>query len=282
MKRDIYQEVTDTIIQSLESGTVPWRKPWSAKKSKLVSPTNVISQETYNGVNIPLLWATQHAKGYESQQWLSFKQAQALGGSVKKGEKSSTIVYFKMIDPKDSKDPEKRIPYLRFHPVFNLQQCDGLESHLKSEMSEARSTSGAETIETIDNLIKSTCANIRHIEQDRAYYSPGEDRITMPEKHQFENTDSYYSVLFHELTHWTGHKSRLNRESSKTTYAFEELVAELGSSFLSHEHKLDYKDQASAYIEAWLKDLKSDKKYIIKASTQAKKAVKFIKTGENN
>lgn len=273
---DIYQTVTDTIIAKLETGLIPWRKPWSTDGR---NPSNAISGKEYRGINAFLLSLVS----YNDPRWLTFKQAKDLGGNVKKGEKGTFVVFWTTWTPKDKEDGSKvePLPVLKHYYVFNVEQCENL--NIPELESVTRNEN--ERIERAEEIVRSMplCPAIRH-GGNSAFYRPSEDFVNMPHIERFENSDSYYATLFHELAHSTGHESRLNRTEGMANkfgsekYSFEELIAELGSAFICAHVGLDNSmiDQSAAYIEGWLTVLRNDKKLIMKASSAAQKVADFI------
>lgn len=279
-KRDLYQEITDKIIVSLEQGVRPWKCPWDQSRYGGFEgiPYNLKTGFSYRGINIPVLWVAQQEKGYASNAWLSYKQADLLGGNVKRGEKAITVVYWNFVDVQED-DKHKRIPFLKWYNVFNLEQCEGID--LKPPVKREQTW---EDIERVENIIQATKADLRFEAVGvRACYSPSFDFISMPRKERFKTGGDYYCTLFHELTHWTGHHARLNREFQgrfgDESYAFEELIAEMGSAFLFADLGLEGEVQHDSYIASWLRVLKNDKKAIFKAATEASKAHQFILNG---
>lgn len=284
-KKDIYQEVTNTIIEALEAGCAPWVKPW-AKGQEAVSaemPVNAISGKAYQGVNTMLLWASQYKNDYSSNTWLTYKQASDLGGNVIKGEKATKVIYFQMILDKSKenlarpKDKQRMIPMLKQYAVFNALQCEGLSSDKVKEI-EPLEIDYTNALTFAENC----GADIRH-GGNRAFFSSGgkAGHIQMPYQQQFDSLTAYDGTLLHELTHWTGHKSRLEREFGArfgdNAYAFEELVAELGSAFLCAKLGVALEGlQHDSYIEGWLKALKDDKKAIFKAAKLAQNASEYL------
>ncbi|MDR3560788.1 MAG: zincin-like metallopeptidase domain-containing protein [Negativicutes bacterium] len=268
-----YDRITERIIDLLSQGTVPWHKPWKASTGL---PRNLISKKPYRGINVFLLMAMS----YESPCWLTFRQAIQLGGSVKKGEKSCPVVFWKQMDVTDKESGEaQKIPMLRLYHVFNAAQCDGLQTEPANEEIHLAVTKPAEIVANMPQppVIKHGMA--------RAFYSPMDDYVGMPEQGRFENEDSYHATLFHELVHSTGHASRLNRPSitgrtgfGSDPYCKEELVAEMGSAFLCGHAEIDGRtiDNAAAYIGGWLKQLQNDRTLIVHAAAQAQKAADFI------
>lgn len=278
LKQDIYQQVTNEIVKILETGVKPWEKPW---KSGIVCRPIRHNGLAYTGVNVLMLWMVAEAKGYEAPIWMTYKQAIELGGQVKKGEKGALVIYANSIVIKEeSEEEETRIPYTKSYNVFNVQQIEGLPEkyYIKPEVI----FSPKERIEQAQNFFNKTGAVINH-GGNRAYYSPSKDKIQMPEFEKFNSAESYTTTLCHELTHWTGHKDRLNRLNSKIldkeSYASEELIAEIGSAFLCADLSIKpMLENHASYIDSWLKVLRNDKRAIFKASAQAEKAVSFLQS----
>jgi antirestriction protein ArdC len=272
MKSEVYQMVTDRIVRLLESGTVPWHKPWKAGTSL---PRNLITQKPYRGINVFLLMSMC----YESPHWLTFRQAIQLGGSVKKGEKSCPVVFWKQttIEDKETHEPQK-IPLLRVYHVFNVAQCDGVQDAPAEETSAAV----ARPAEIVANMPQPPV--IKH-GMVRAYYLPSDDLIGMPARERFDDEAGYFGTLFHELVHSTGHESRLNRSGiterngyGSDPYCKEELVAEIGAAFLcGHAEMVERTiDNSAAYLQNWLEQLRNDRTLIVQAAAQAQKAADFI------
>lgn len=276
-KRDLYQEITDKIIVSLEQGVRPWKCPWDQSRYGGFEgiPYNLKTGYSYRGINIPILWATQQEKEYQSNAWLSYKQAEQLGGNIKKGEKSTTVVYWNFID-KEEDGKHKCIPFMKWYNVFNLDQCEGVD--LKPAVKREQTW---DDLQHIEEIIQSNHVDLRFESMGvRACYAPTFDFISRPKKERFQSQGDYYCTLFHEMTHWTGHHSRLNRDFKgrfgDESYAFEELIAEMGSAFLFADLGLEGNVQHDSYIASWLRVLKNDKKAIFKAATEASKAHQFI------
>jgi antirestriction protein ArdC len=274
VKSDIYQVVTDRIISLLESGTIPWHKPWRGGQH---TPQNLISRKQCRGINVFLL----NSLGYASPCWLTFRQALSLGGAVRKGEKACLVVFWKWFEAEDTETQEKRIPFLRYYHVFNVAQCENLANVPTLEV--------APQFEPIKEGERIVAAMPKRPEichgSSRACYSPREDKVSMPDPGLFPVPESYYCVLFHELTHATGHPTRLNRDGiadaihfGSDPYSREELVAEMGAAFLcGHCEMVNQTIEHSAgYIQSWLSRLKDDKKLVVQAAAQAQKACDFI------
>jgi antirestriction protein ArdC len=273
MKKDVYQVVTDQIIKLLESGTIPWRKPWKGVNHV---PRNLMSRKAYRGINLFLL----NAASYSSPFWLTFRQAQALGGTIRKGEKSFPVVFWKLLE--EERDGEKHhIPFLRYHPVFNVAQCDGIHVPIPEGIQQE-----FHPIKQCEEVV-SHMPNAPRIQHggEHALYSPPLDIVKMPDAPTFESAEAYYTTLFHELVHSTGHGSRLNRKEVTETnrfgsdpYSREELVAEMGAAFLSGHCGIEDKtlNQSASYIQSWLEKLKDDRRLVVQAAALAQKASDYI------
>ena len=275
-KKDIYQQITNQIISDLEKGSLVWEKPWEGGFGGM--PKNVFSKSFYSGVNTVILWSRQSQLGAESSQWLTFRQVQKLNGRIRKGEKATCVIFYKKITIEDKEtEEEKTIPVLKTYPVFNLSQCEGLD-HLK-EVPDKKELSFEDTKQA-EELIKASQARITFSYIDRACYKSLKDQILMPKKEQFKTGEGFYSTMFHELSHWTGHSSRLDRKQGNRfgskEYAFEELIAEISASFICCQLGFKYSTQHSAYVQSWIEVLKEDKTAIFRASSQAQKASEFI------
>jgi len=288
--KDTYQEVTDAVIKSLEEGTVVWQCPWNT----VGFPKNITTDINYRGWNIFWLNFNTMMNNYTTPYYITYKQAQELGGTVKKGEKGTQITYWATIELKslareiedqetgDKKEicPTKMVP--KVHTVFNIDQTEGIEF----PKFEALFRSNASKIQACENII-AEMPNKPKISLDgkSAYYSPKLDAVTVPSLEISKTNESFYSTLFHELAHSTGHASRLNRKElvesdgyGKTNYSKEELTAEMTAGFLCAITGIEQVTHANsaAYIEFWLKALKNDKTLILKAAAQAQKAADYI------
>lgn len=276
-KRDIRQEVTNTIIAALEAGTTPWVKPWKAANGGL--PQKQDTGQAYRGVNVILLLLAGMA--YGSNEWYTFKQAKTRGGMVRKGEKGTMVVFWKVlkkteVDEFTGEDVERTIPILRQFTVFNRDQIDGLPEI------EVEDVPDFERHEAAEATIEGTDAKIQY-GNNRAFYDPTADWIGMPNREAFDNPESFYSTTFHELVHWTGNRDRLDRNHKgrfgSEDYAFEELVAEIGAAFLCAEHRIDGELQHPNYIASWIEGLKNDTNAIFSASKLAQNAADLIQEG---
>ena len=273
MSINLYEVITQKIIEQLEKGVIPWRRPWSGNE-----PINYISRKTYRGINLMLLPF--------GGEYLSFKQCKDLGGSVRKGEKGYMIIFYKPLDIADEDTGEvKTIPFLQYSKVFHLSQCEGITSKIEppSDNITVEPIQAAQSI--IDGYINRSGVKMEHIKGNhRAYYTPDTDTITLPSIEQFTSMTEYYSTTYHEAAHSTGHTSRLNRITraaafGSETYSREELTAEIAASMLMNTSGIEQPEtfeNSVAYIGSWIKKLKEDTKAIITASGQAQKAVDLI------
>ena len=266
---DIYQEITSKIIELMEEHGTDWTKPWACRGM----PQNGTTKTPYHGINILLLGLSADMLGFNSNEWATFKQWKGKGAQVKKGQKGTMGVFYKKIQIEDKETKEKKtIPLMRSFTLFNADQVEGYKSPVLQ-------TNDNERKERCEQLIQASGADISHY-GDRAYYRPSEDKITLPLLESFDSAETYYSTAFHELAHWTGHGSRLDRkqEWDKKAYAFEELVAEMSSAFSdiltgnSHEPRPDH----AKYLNSWISVLKSDKKAFSSATGKAQKATDYL------
>jgi len=281
---DLYQTVTDQIVAMLESGVVPWRSPILGR-SKAGHPKNMNTGKQYRGVNVFLLAFTAFAKGYGSSYWMTFNQAKERGGNVRKGEKSSMVVFWKQYETTDRESGEKvNVPVLRYYNVFNAEQIEGVEipDAVKWEPIEFKPIEEAEKIATGYQ----GGPIVTYDGGQQAFYRPACDTVHMPEKTRFASVEEYYSTLFHELSHSTGHSSRLDRKCDtqpkpfgSPDYGKEELVAEMSAAFLCSHAGIQPTVIANqtAYLAGWLKQLKSDKKLVISAAGQAQRSADWIR-----
>lgn len=279
---DLYQTVTNTIINLIEQKKLNSDSRWF-KNAGFKMPVNLKTGNQYSGVNILLLWAACHEKNYSKNEWLTFKQAEEMGYRVLKGEKSTHGVYFNTFKKeveniKTGDVDELNIPFLKTLFFFNVEQLEGYTIN-DNDISENK----RDFFDNIkaDSIICNSHANINH-GSNSAYYSRMNDSIQMPNRADFKNDNYYYATLLHELTHWTGSEKRLDRQFGKkfgdNAYAFEELVAELGASFLGSECGIfeSTQENHAHYLESWLNVLKNDKKAIFTACNQASKAHQFL------
>ncbi len=286
-KFDVHQHVTDRIIAALEANDVPpWVRPWRSRGIENGTPYNAVSKRPYSGVNVLLLWIEALEKDYQHTGWLTFKQAQKLGGSVRKGEKSTTIVFWSTIsvveENDDGDETQVERGFMKAYRVFNVEQCEGLPDRIAGHTVNDQLTVEGNDDPGFDAWLARTGAIVRH-GKEQAAYLPATDVIHMPDRERFQKASGYNCVALHELGHWTGAKHRLNRGElvtgiyKKPDYAFEELVAELCSSFMCAEMSIDHDlHQTAAYLKSWLRALKDDKKFVFKAASHASKAAAFL------
>ncbi|EDT2963669.1 DUF1738 domain-containing protein [Salmonella enterica subsp. enterica] len=299
-RTDLYQAVTDKIISALESGVTPWKCPWQSANRNIADyfPRNGLSHRFYSGVNVLLLWLAARDNGYQSPGWLTFRQANEAGGNVRKGERASLAIFFKPY--KTVKKNGAGIPVLneqgepvmeertviKHMPLFNIEQCENLPETLNGSHSPTTTTLPVAEHNTpeILALVNALGIPLQHRPQNRAFYRPATDTITLPMPDQFVSTRDYQATLLHELTHATGHQQRLAREGivrksgrfGDPAYAFEELIAEIGSAFLLANFNISGEVQHASYINGWLKVLKEDKHAIFRACRQAREACDFL------
>jgi len=273
MSQTIYSEITQSIIEQLENGAAPWIKPWKADSS---ADKNLVSQKPYQGINRLLLGMSSMVKGFSVPVWASYKQWEAIGANVKKGEKGTKIVFYSPVskENKQTGDLEK-YAVLKTYFVFNAAQVEGIDI-VPAETVEAEFTA----VELAEQRIIKTGAAISH-GGDAAFYMPSADRIQLPNKSAFDSEANYYATAFHELAHWTGSKNRLDRDLDKgrfgnPAYAFEELVAEMSAAFLCSDYGIQGELRHAGYIGHWLKALREDSKAVFKAAALAQKAADYI------
>jgi len=280
--KDPHQEVTDRIIADLEAGVRPWTRPW-ADGGLGVRPLRHDGQ-SYHGVNVLTLWAEAAIRHYTVPVWMTFRQALALGGTVRKGEKGVRVVYANRLTRQEADAPEdateRPIAFLKSYTVFNLSQIDGLDDRYPT--APIPMLDPAMKIAAIEAFFAETGAVIGH-GGTQAYYAPGPDRIQMPPFGTFVDAEGYYATLGHEMTHWTRHPSRLDRDFGAQrfgdeAYAREELVAELGAAFLCADLglTLEPRPDHAAYLASWLQVLRHDKRFIFSAAAHAERAVAFL------
>ena len=283
----LYDEVTAAIIVQLEEGVFPWVQPWSAAAAMPGLPRNAVTGRSYSGINILILWGAVIAGGYPSQDWLTFAQALAAGGSVRKGERGRTIFYADRFTPDKTggdktgqHEPDgedvRSVPFLKRFTVFNAAQCDGLPERLTADPAPLPLCQRHAQAEA---LISATGADFR-IGGARAFYDPEGDFVQVPPQPAFGAQIDYYRTALHELGHWTGHKSRLARDQNgrfgSATYAREELCAELASAFLCPALGIVPTVRHADYLGSWLTVLRADNRAIFKAASGASKAADFL------
>ncbi len=280
--KDVYQRITDKIVEQLEAGVRPWHQPWGANGT----PTRPLRHNgvPYRGINTVLLWMEAAENGYSSPFWMTYRQAQELGGQVRMGETSTLVVYAGAIEKteeaENGEEIEQRIPFLKGYPVFNCDQIDDLPSQFSPAPIEPRSP--MERFAHADAFFAHTGARIR-FGGNKAFYSPAEDFIGMPVFEAFESPDAYVSVLAHETAHWTRHSTRLDRDFGRKTwgdegYAIEELVAEISSAMVCADLGIEDepREDHAAYVASWLKVLKNEKRAVFQAAAHAERAVAYL------
>ncbi|MEX1098005.1 MAG: zincin-like metallopeptidase domain-containing protein [Planctomycetales bacterium] len=279
MKSDIYEGITARVVQQLEAGTVPWRKPWSGGPSG--HPRNLASQRPYRGVNVFLLGCSP----FELPFWLSFRQARALGGHVRRGEKATLIVFWRWLEREDGETGElRRFPLLRQFSVFNVEQCE-LPPGTVPSLPDV-SPREFEAIDACERIVAGMPdpPTILHGGAE-ALYRPATDTVRVPEPERFDSAETYHATMFHELVHATGHSSRLNRPEvtgdirfGTRDYSREELVAEMGAAFLCGHAGIDNAviESSAAYIAGWLTRLRGDKRLVVHAAAAAQKAADYV------
>lgn len=279
---DPYQEITDRMIEIMEGGKIPWVKPWGDKSAfcNFDEAHNAITGRNYSGINALVLGmlSTQYPTG----GWLTFKQAKDIGATVRKGEKGVGVIFYKTWEKSEiigGIEKVQKIPMPKKFTVFNIAQCDNVD---ESKLTKKLPIDHAEAPKsTALDFAEAAGATVNH-GGNQAYYRGGKsDYIKMPMLDQFKDEDAYAATLLHELTHWTKHKSRLDRPnhvtSGDTIYAKEELIAELGSVFLANSLGIKVEmAQHAAYLQSWLQCLKDDKKFIVQAASQAQKAADLL------
>lgn len=282
-KADVYERVTSQIVNAIEQGVGNWRMPWHTSGRYAFSPINVTSKKPYRGINTLCLWAAAQAKGYERGEWATYQQWQERAAQVRKGEKATTVVFWKFANSSaESQDDHEehavggsRLLFTRGYSVFNVAQVDGYTPKPDPD------APIEQRIEQAEQFFRRIPARVAH-QGNRAFYSPADDSITLPPFAAFFTPVDYYSTRAHESGHWTSHSSRCNRELGKrfgdTAYSVEELIAELTAAFvcahlgLSSEPREDH----AQYIASWLKVLRADKRAIFTAASKAQQAADYL------
>ncbi len=291
-RRDIHADITGKIIAQLEAGTVPWLKPWKTIGGTFGGmPRNAITRRRYSGINVVLLWMAAEEKGYASAEWLTFRQAQAAGGHVRAGEKATQIIFMKpsvrTVAGENGEDELRQSLIARAYTVFNVEQCDGLDTSRRSDpkptpLLDGLKTSPDDLCAAFNEAVKRTGVDLRY-GGPQAYYRPSSDHVQMPEIGDFTTGANHDATLAHEMVHWTGAKKRLDRFDTvkaifdgRKGYAFEELVAELGAAFTCAEFGITGDLRHASYIESWIKLLKEDKRAVMRAASKASRAVAYL------
>lgn len=274
-KDTIYEMVTDKVVAMLAEGTVPWRKPWNAG----TAPRN-IEGHVYRGINVMLLSMSE----YSSPFWLTFKQAKERGGSVKKGEKSTMVVFWKRLLITDKETGERSVvPMLRYFNVFNLDQTEGVKLPKAVAEYDAEALVQPDPIAAAEAIVAGYAdgPEIRFKDADRAFYVPATDVITVPPLSSYDAPEEYYSTLFHEMGHSTGNAKRLNRKYGQTfgshDYGREELVAEMTAAFLCAESGIETTlENSAAYLNSWIRTIREDPRAVVVAAGAAQRAADLV------
>ena len=284
-RTSLYAEITDKIIAELEAGRAPWVQPWgtAAAKAPLAMPKNAVTDRRYSGINVLILWGAVIESGFVGQTWLTFRQALALGGNVRKGEHGTTVVYADRFTPDDERrraeqtgDEPNAIPFLKRFTVFNTDQCDGLPGDLTTAPPAPDVSS---ILPQAEALIAATGADFR-IRGEHAFYSPSGDFVQVPPPAAYFEPINWHRTAFHELSHWSGAASRLGRDISASfgsnLYAKEELVAEMAAAFICASLGIVPTVRHADYIGAWLEVLREDNRAIFRAASAASKAADYL------
>ena len=282
-RQSLYAEITGRIIEELEEGRLPWVQPWDSAACGCTMPQNAGTARKYSGINVLILWAEGVAKGYASQRWLTYRQAEAAGGNVRRGEKGTVICYADRFTPKAEaeaargEDREARqVAFLKRFVIFNVDQCEGLPDTYAAPIVDADPVLA---IAEADALIAASRARFI-IGGGEAFYSPSHDFVQVPPQAAFHEPVNWYRTALHELGHWTGHGSRLDRDQKggfgSDAYAREELVAEMAAAFTCASLGIAPTVRHSDYIASWLSVLRGDEKAIFRAASQASKASDYL------
>lgn len=289
-RQDVYSRVTERLLADLEKGVRPWLRPWNAEhmEGNIAWPERANGQ-LYKGVNVLMLWASAEEQGFTAPVWMTFKQAKELGGSVRKGSKGSLVVYANRLTrtetASDGKEVEREIPFMKGYTVFNVQQVDGLPERFYAPAPLPQAEAGR--LDAAEAFVAATRANIRH-GGNNAFYSQAADFVQMPPFPAFQDAESYYATLAHELTHWTKHPERLDRDFGRKRfgdegYAREELVAEIGAAFLCCGLGITPtpREDHASYLSHWIGVLKADNRAIFQAASHAQKAADYLHSLQN-
>jgi antirestriction protein ArdC len=284
-RTDFYDDITNKIIAELEAGCLPWVQPWGTPTAKapLAMPQNAATVRRYSGINVLILWGAVIERGFSGQSWLTFRQALSLGGHVRKGERGTTVVYADRFVPDDEKkraaetgDEAHAIPFLKRFTLFNTDQCDDLPAEIATVAPPLPPDMVKPQVEA---LIKATGIDFR-IGGNRAFYIPSEDFVQVPPPAAYFEPINWHRTALHELGHASGHRSRLNRDLSRTSgskkYAFEELIAELCAVFSCASLGILPTVRHADYIGSWLAVLREDSRAIVRAASQASRAADYL------
>jgi antirestriction protein ArdC len=281
---NLYQQITDRIIADLEAGRVPWVQPWGTAKAGIGMPHNAVSSRRYSGINVLTLWHAVVSRGFSNHAFLTFRQAAALGGSVRRGERGVGIIYTRRFVPSSDRrraDTEGTatsggIPFLKHFTVFSVDQCDYLPEHIC--LPPPPIPDGL-ILPHAEELIAATGADFR-IGGPSAFYSPGHDYVAVPRPDDFHEPINWHRTAFHELGHWTGHATRLGRDQTGTfgskDYGREELIAEMAGAFVCAALGIVPSVRHADYIGSWLQIIREDNRAILRAASAASKAADYI------
>jgi antirestriction protein ArdC len=282
-RNSLYQEITGKIVAELEQGRVPWVQPWSAVSAPLGLPRNAATGRAYSGINVLILWIACMERGFTSQAWLTFRQALTTGAHVRKGERGTTLVYADRFIPyrertraAETGEQPDAIPFLKRFTVFNADQCEGLPADTAPP---TEPVADHLILPQAEALIRATGADIR-IGGNKAFYVPSADYIQIPPRSAFFQPVNFYQTLLHECGHWSGHVSRLSRDLSgsfgSSSYAREELVAEMAGAFVCAALSIVPTVRHADYLAHWLEALREDNRAIIRAASAASKAADYL------
>lgn len=285
---DVHEAITDQIIQAIETGTGPLQMPWHRSGGAIYRPTNIASGNAYRGVNVIALWAAAYSRGFEHGVWGTYRQWQAKGGQVRRGEKSSLVIFYKTLDAADDDHQHDEEQHRRFVAkasyVFNVDQVDNVDVDVDAPKPDVDPVVRDQSAEA---FLTATRAMIRE-GGDRAFYRPSDDTITMPDRWRFTGTETitpteaWYATAFHELVHWSGASMRLDRQFGERfgddAYAVEEMVAEIGAAFLCGDLGItaEPRPDHAAYVDHWLRIMKGDRKAVFTAASAASKAADYL------
>ncbi|MDD3798441.1 MAG: zincin-like metallopeptidase domain-containing protein [Novosphingobium sp.] len=283
-RTNLYEQITNRIIAELEAGRIPWVQPWGSAKASVGMPYNAVSERRYSGINILTLWDAIVSRGFASHAFLTFRQAITLGGNVRRGEQGIGVIYTRRFIPRDEhrradiegREPSGGIPFLKWFTVFSVEQCDGLPAHIcepPPPIPEGLILPQAEA------LIAATGADFR-IGGPSAFYSPTHDYVQVPRPDDFFDPVNWHRTAFHELGHWVGGATRLNRDQSgvfgSVAYGKEELCAELTASFVCAALGITPTVRHADYIGSWLEIIRGDDRAILRAASAASKAADYL------
>ncbi|MGH6616683.1 ArdC family protein [Sphingomonas sp.] len=282
-RQSLYAEVTSRVIAELEAGRLPWVQPWDDAACGCTMPHNAGTRRRYSGINVLILWAAVIEGGYASQRWLTYRQAQAAGGNVRRGEKGTVVCYADRFTPKgeearaqDEERDARQIAFLKRFTVFNVDQCEALPEALTGTPD---LPAEVDILPQVQALIEASGADFR-VGGGEAYYSPGTDFVAVPPPTAFPEPINWYRTALHELGHWTGHRNRLDRNQrggfGSADYAREELVAEMASAFACASLSIQPTVRHADYIGSWLAVLREDEKAIFRAASAASKAADYL------